>query len=153
MATPIMIEHLGMKKSITGWARFYNIPVKTLQQRLKRMSLSEATNHPLWGARTITAMGETLTAFQWSKRTGVSRHTILARLRSGWSEEEAITIEPMRSVIVSYEGEKIRLSELSKRCGIHCETLRYRIFKKGMPPEVAARLATNGHGRPSKKEK
>jgi hypothetical protein len=40
--------------------------------------------------RRITADGETLTAADWSRRTGVHVQTILWRLRNGRSAEDAV---------------------------------------------------------------
>jgi hypothetical protein len=42
------------------------------------------------------------------------------------------------NVKVDFSGERINLSEMSRRCGIHRDTLNYRIFVKGWSPERAA---------------
>ena len=39
----------------------------------------------------ITAHGVTLTLAEWSERTGIKSHTINARIRKGWSAEEAVS--------------------------------------------------------------
>lgn len=42
-------------------------------------------------ARTITHDEMTLTIAQWSKRTGISRQTILNRIDAGWPIEQALS--------------------------------------------------------------
>ena len=44
--------------------------------------------------RLITYNGETKTAAEWGMVTGIKPHTILRRLRLGWSVDEALTIRP-----------------------------------------------------------
>lgn len=44
----------------------------------------------------VTHNGETLCLAEWSERTGFKLHTILCRLRRGWSIEDALT-KPLRS--------------------------------------------------------
>ena len=41
--------------------------------------------------RLIEYDGERLTLMQWSRRTGLSKHTISRRLKSGWSVEKTLT--------------------------------------------------------------
>lgn len=38
----------------------------------------------------VTANGETHTISEWARIRGISKNTILKRLRSGWSEEDAL---------------------------------------------------------------
>jgi hypothetical protein len=40
----------------------------------------------------ITAKGKTQQVSAWAKETGISKQTIQARLRLGWSESDAVTI-------------------------------------------------------------
>lgn len=46
----------------------------------------------LRGTRFLTALGKTQTLSDWSKESGISKQTILVRLKLGWSEEDAVTI-------------------------------------------------------------
>lgn len=46
--------------------------------------------------RTVTLHGVTQLVSQWAEQTGLKRNTIEARLNRGWSEEEALTIPPLR---------------------------------------------------------
>lgn len=41
--------------------------------------------------RLVTAFGETLTASQWARKTGVKVYTLFQRLRRGFSPEEAVS--------------------------------------------------------------
>lgn len=41
--------------------------------------------------RLLTYQGETLTMIEWAKRLGVSYHALFARLKNGWSTEEALS--------------------------------------------------------------
>lgn len=38
----------------------------------------------------LTIDGQRLTAQMWSKRSGISAYTIMARLRRGWSDKDAV---------------------------------------------------------------
>ena len=40
----------------------------------------------------ISAKGKTQRVFEWSKQTGLSAQLIKARLKAGWTEEEAVSI-------------------------------------------------------------
>lgn len=44
--------------------------------------------------RNVTVDGETFTIAQWAKRTGLNKHLISERLRSGWSPSEAVSTPP-----------------------------------------------------------
>ena len=44
--------------------------------------------------RFIEHAGESLTLMQWSRRTGLSKHTIWRRLEKGWSVEKTLTTPP-----------------------------------------------------------
>lgn len=44
----------------------------------------------------ITANGETLLLQEWANRTGIERRTISARLKMGWSAEDAVSIPPRK---------------------------------------------------------
>ena len=45
----------------------------------------------------ITAFGETLTRYEWARRLGVHYTVIAARLRHGWSPENAVTMTKWES--------------------------------------------------------
>lgn len=46
-------------------------------------------------SRVIEFNGETRTLAEWSDKTGIKNATIWARLKSGWSVEDALTIIPI----------------------------------------------------------
>lgn len=51
-----------------------------------------------------TFNGESLTVGEWSKRTGLSTHTIRSRLRLGWSIEQTLT-RPKQGGTITLAGE------------------------------------------------
>jgi hypothetical protein len=55
-----------------------------------------------------TLNGVTLTAMQWSKRTGIPRGTISRRLHSGWSVEDALTTPNIRGQRVIKKRAELR---------------------------------------------
>lgn len=54
-------------------------------------------NYRRSGGKRITLHGVTKTVPEWAEDMGISKHTILSRLASGWDEEKSITT-PSRSV-------------------------------------------------------
>jgi hypothetical protein len=42
----------------------------------------------------VTFNGETKSAAEWSEITGIKRHTIVTRIKRGWTPEDAITRKP-----------------------------------------------------------
>lgn len=44
----------------------------------------------------LTAFGETRSYTEWSRLYGISDTTIIARLKRGWSAEDAVKIKPLR---------------------------------------------------------
>lgn len=63
-------------------SRGYNPPVKTNPREASYM-------------RTLTYNGETKTAHEWSKITGLTYSAIRDRIKAGWSDEEILTT-PLR---------------------------------------------------------
>jgi hypothetical protein len=63
--------------------------------------------------------------------------TVSARLRTGWSEEDAVTI-PVRRKLgkIDVNGESMTLAEWAKHLGTTTNVLRNRLFR-GMTPEEA----------------
>jgi hypothetical protein len=83
--------------------------------------------------RLITAFGETLTLAEWSERSKIEPHTILARLdRSGWLAEKAVTerdtlLGPAESRLIELNGRALGLSGWAKEAGMSIQTLRARL--------------------------
>jgi hypothetical protein len=55
------------------------------------------TNNQWGGPRQLEHAGESLSIPEWSKRTGISVHTLHARLRTGWPVAAALTVPVSRS--------------------------------------------------------
>jgi hypothetical protein len=91
--------------SLQGWANKLGIDRKVLARRLKLGWTVErvlsAPVDPTAGrkkpSRLITHDGETRSLADWARHTGIRRHTISYRLRSGWSVAEALGTPPMPS--------------------------------------------------------
>lgn len=58
----------------------------------RRPEVPPAVNHgKIKRGHSITFNGETLGIPQWAERLGVDRHTIVNRLKNGWTEEDAVS--------------------------------------------------------------
>lgn len=90
----------------------------------------------------ITFNGETLSATEWAKRSGLKQGTVLSRLKQGWDEIEAITMsledaEQRRAKRsgsnrssnrwIEFNGERRTLADWARKIGISAATLDYRI--------------------------
>lgn len=86
--------------------------------------------------------GKSGTIQQWARWSGMSYSTLQKRLRvMPISEALAMGVHKngkKPTLAVEYQGETIYLTELAKKVGVKCETLRARIVK-GMPVEEAVK--------------
>jgi len=57
-----------------------------------RWATREQQHNNKASSRLITVGSATLTITQWSKASGISRHTISRRLRNGWNPAEAVSV-------------------------------------------------------------
>jgi hypothetical protein len=73
----------------------------------------------------LTHNGETLTLAEWAERTGISRITIGARLRKGWTTDKALTTKPRQHL--TYNGQTKRLTSWAREIGISPDTIRHRL--------------------------
>jgi len=98
-----LLTHNGETMTIAQWARRIGCRDNALSLRLSRsgMSVKEALETP-WGDpyetrrktcafERIVHAGESLTAHQWAKRTGLPPATIRYRISAGWTPERALT--------------------------------------------------------------
>jgi hypothetical protein len=94
----IYFEIDGETKALSEWAELYNQNYSTVWRRLnKGMSILEALEtrsnsgrKRRKDAKLITVDGVSKTAKEWSKETGVHSYTIFSRIKSGWSNYDAV---------------------------------------------------------------
>jgi hypothetical protein len=98
----VLLSHNGRTMTAAAWARELGCTGAALRARIRNgWSVEKALTLPFddfTEARrqnnafaTLTLHGETLTAFQWSERTGIPRSTLLYRKNAGWSDERALS--------------------------------------------------------------
>lgn len=74
----------------------FNIAPRTFLQRLKEgMSPAQAVAHNPWKDYTYEYKGEVATLGYFAKKYGLNKATVHARIKSGWSMEEALTRAPL----------------------------------------------------------
>lgn len=91
----------------------------------------------------VTVNGETLLRIEWSERTGINHSTIRARLRKGWTPEQAVGIEPPpepRGQSITAGGVTRRVAEWSAITGIKPDAIRTRLRRLGWSAERAVGL-------------
>lgn len=98
----VLVSYAGETKIVAEWARTLGVDVQSLRFRLRSgMPTELAFTLPyddLVNTRrrandfiTIEHLGESLTLWQWSERTGIHRTTLQDRIARGWSPERALT--------------------------------------------------------------
>lgn len=118
MTPATILEHDNIKQPVTEWALDYGITPAIIIGRLERGdTVADAIMKPMktgyagqrlpifsakqkqpqsrkpggTPARTYTHDGKSLTIAEWSRATGLTKSTIGARLRKGWSVERTLT--------------------------------------------------------------
>lgn len=96
-----LLEHDGRSQSLGAWADELGLNPRTLETRLSRgwsvaRSLTQpvATKRPKLGG--LTAFGRHMSLPEWSEVSGIQFKTIAARVKNGWSAEDAVTIPAVR---------------------------------------------------------
>lgn len=84
----------------------------------------------------ITALGDTKTATEWSRATGIDASTILERIKSGWSEERAVS-ESIYSCkrMITWEGRTQSVADWARELGMKYRTLYERLKRNGWSPK------------------
>lgn len=89
-----ILQHLGQRPDGCTLDRINNargyVPGNVQWATFKEQQRNRSDN------KIITANGESLCVAEWAERTGITAETIRARLRYGWSGEDAVTLPPER---------------------------------------------------------
>ena len=83
--------------------------------------------------RQITAFGRTMNLAQWAEDTGIKREAIAARLRRGWSSEDAVSSTKNRSTIRTPLGEFATLGDAAKAHQCSVSGIHGRIKSSNFP--------------------
>lgn len=91
------ITYNGETKTLSQWARKYNINTTTLSDRLKMgMAIDEALNKPVikcGGKLLFTLNGETKLLGEWCKIYDINYYTAWKKAKRGYSIEKILKIE------------------------------------------------------------
>ena len=91
------IIYNGETKTLSQWARKYNINTTTLSDRLKMgMAIDEALNKPVikcGGKLLFTLNGETKLLGEWCKIYDINYYTAWKKAKRGYSIEKILKIE------------------------------------------------------------
>lgn len=84
-------------------------------------------------ATALTYNGETHTATEWSKITGINREVIYHRINYlGWSVEKTLTTPPHNSkrgkkIFLDFHGRRVSLADICKMTGVSKSTIRRKL--------------------------
>lgn len=89
----------GESRSLAAWARLYDIPYRTLYQRLSRggytleraLAAGRRSGRHFREPKKYTHDGESLSIREWAEKTGICEETIRARIERGWNVDKAVT--------------------------------------------------------------
>lgn len=92
--------------------------------------------------RWLTVNGETKCLIDWAKDSPVDRKTISGRISRGWSDYDAVFMEPIKkarnkykgTITYSVKGEQLTVPEIRDKYGV-AETSFRRWFARGMEPD------------------
>ena len=91
------ITYKGETKTLSQWAREYNINIVTLSDRLKAgLSIDEALNKPVFkggGKLLFTLNNEIKLLSEWCKMFNINYYTAWKKIKNGKSIEEALKIK------------------------------------------------------------
>lgn len=86
--------------------------------------------------------GRQQSAAQWARELGISKTTIFARLRKGWTVERALSQKPSSRAprFIEFNGERLTISDWSRRTGIADQTIAGRL-NSGWPVDKALTMS------------
>lgn len=143
---------LGEDMTLTQASERFGVNITTIWRRLDQGWDEElAATAPAREYRmgTITVHGEELTQADAARKYNIDSGTLCARLKQGMSPEDAVSKpvahKPHKGRRYSINGEQLTITEMSKKYGIHVNTLRQRMFKNGATPEQAVSWVRGQH--------
>ena len=86
--------------------------------------------------RLLTFRGKTMPLGQWAETLGFGHSTIILRLKSGMTVDEALSTPVLVAETVTFRGRTHTVAEWSKELGIPFKTIRNRIRQKLPPAEI-----------------
>lgn len=88
----VVVEYNGVQKTLLEWCSELGLPYERTYQRVKKCGWSAKDAFEIGGDKnTITFQGRTLSVKAWSKELNKSYHTLLSRMRKGWSPEKILS--------------------------------------------------------------
>lgn len=136
----IIIEHDGRKGSLREWSEWIGLSPDIIRTRFRKgMSMAEIIALPprerdkIW----FNGKGEGHTLNEWCNMTGLNYARVSARLRAGWTLDEALSKEKFCGNKYLYRGKTYTTPELEKMTGIPAETLLARMNIRGWSVEKA----------------
>lgn len=89
----------------------------------------------------ITFDGRTQAVFEWAKEIGIPPRTLWARIKQGWSAQDALTLPVSntmkRASLVNFEGVTATIYEHARARGLKPDAVAQRIRRKGWNLEQA----------------
>lgn len=134
----MLITINGETKTPAEWARLSGVPRATVVSRVKLgwagSKIIEPINHNNTKGKTfITINGVTKTPSEWAKLSGVSRTTIISRVKLGWTGEVILQAEKANAkTAITIDEVTKTISEWAKTTGIPRPTLAYRYNVLGL---------------------
>jgi hypothetical protein len=148
--TNVLLTFDGETHCVSEWAELLNITKYQIWNRLKsgwsldRVFFAEPYESD-YNSHKYTCQGETMTLRQWSKKLGVDRGTLEARIWRGLSLEKVFSKDDGRRTrtdrrrcdnrLLSYNGQTHDLAEWSRRTGIAYSVLYYKAVTRKLSAE------------------
>jgi hypothetical protein len=146
----ISIKYRCKTQTIDKWAKELNMSEELIYGRYrsklsaeKIFSVNRLTNRE--AEIYIKHQGKTRTIPEWSKITGLKKHTIHDRYSKGWSSKEILKKIPARNksqpsqIQITHEGQTYSIPEWAKTTGIKEGTIRARVSKGFQTSEILSK--------------
>lgn len=132
--TTVYVEYEGQLYNLKDLAILLGIPKTTLVSRIKRGWKEEELleKYHYKDFTEVEYNGKKYSYPELSKVSGVPRKLLYQRIHKyGWSVKDAVEI-PVGGFnphieLYDYEGEKLCIAEIARRCGLNRTTLQYRL--------------------------